>query len=117
MQYSSVGISALEVARNLGAKHTVGRRMLGVAGDLGRASIFDRDMQGAGVGTVVRACAAHEGAAGNEGHGLIEWHRGNAVGAYSKPCAYLRHATSLRLRYRYRYPGDPPAPSRRSLNA
>ena len=63
MQHASVGISALEVARDLGAQYTVGRRMLGIALDLDRASIFDRDMQGAGVGTVVRACAAHEGTA------------------------------------------------------
>src|SRR5207302_10670854 len=74
MQHASVGISALEVARDLGAQHAVGCRMLGVALDLDRASIFDRDMQGAGVGTVVRGCAAHEGAAGTERHGLIEWH-------------------------------------------
>ncbi len=66
----SVGVGALEVARDLGAQRAGGRRMVRRAAHVDRAAVLDRDQHRAGVRAVVRAGAAHDGACGKrvEGH-------------------------------------------------
>ena len=66
-------VGAFGVTRDLGAQHAVGRRVRRVALHLGGTAVLHRGQQCAGVGAIVRACAAH-GLGGQKGigHGAME---------------------------------------------
>jgi hypothetical protein len=79
-------VAALGVAGDLGAQHAIGVRVVGVALHAGGHAVFHRGEQGAGVGAVVRAGAAHlaQGSAG----GSISWRHGvmaNQARGYALP--------------------------------
>ncbi len=71
VQHALRGIGALEVPCDLRAERSSRRRMVRRAPHLDRAAVLDRDQHRAGVGAIVRAGAANDGAAGKrvEGHG------------------------------------------------
>ena len=78
MQHTLIRIRALEIVRDLGAQRPARRRMVGGAANLDRAPVFDRHLQGAGVGAVVRACSADDGAGGGARYVGIGRHGGRA---------------------------------------
>jgi hypothetical protein len=61
-----LGVDALQVVGDLAAEEADGDRVLGIAGHVGGPPVLDRHVHRAGVGTIVRAGAAHE-ASGHEG--------------------------------------------------
>ena len=67
MQHALVGVRALEIARDLGAQDAGGRGMVRRAADGDRAAVLDGRQQRAGIGTIVRAGAAHDAPTRNRG--------------------------------------------------
>jgi hypothetical protein len=66
-------VRAIEVVRDLSAKHAGGRRMIGIAADLDGAAILDGDKHRARVRAIVRARGAHD--ASFRGIRAVERHR------------------------------------------
>ena len=64
MQKALFGIRSLQLLREFGAEHAARRRVIGIAFDLDCASGGYRDVQRAGVGAIVRACAADDRVSG-----------------------------------------------------
>ena len=64
MQHAFFGIGPLQISGDLGAQHAARRRMIGIAFDLDRAPVGYRHVQRAGVGAIVRACAADDRVSG-----------------------------------------------------
>ncbi len=78
-------VSALRVARDLGAQHALGAGVIGISRHLGRATVFDGDEQGTGIRTIVRASGTDD--AGSHGFswqaiggGRRDWHGNHASG-------------------------------------
>ena len=59
MQQAFRMVGAFGVARDLGAQHAGGGRMVGIAFDFGGDAVLDGDQQRAGIGAVMRAGRAH----------------------------------------------------------
>ncbi len=79
MQHALGRIGALEVMRDLRAKHAGGRRMVGGAANLDRAAVLDGHLQRAGVGAIVRTGAADDGAGDHAWSARIRGHDLNAA--------------------------------------
>ena len=60
VQDALIGVDAVEVVRDLSAQEADRDRMVGIPGDLDRAPVLDGHVHRAGIGTVVRAGAAHD---------------------------------------------------------
>ena len=95
MQHALVRVGPVEIARDLRAQHAAGGRMIGRAANRDRAAVLDCRQQRAGVGTVVRAGAAHDASSRKERADRVASKSGNSTGlcttaASAYPCCRWR---------------------------